>query len=75
MNATTLEVANFDWAFDEGGTMSVNMGGKTTAMSMAFYRNGDTSGWSPDGEIVCDGDTLSWQSVDQSGGFIFERES
>ncbi len=75
VEATGFEVTDFDWAFDAGGTMSINFGGRVTDMSQVFYKNGDTTGWSPDGEVICDGDALSWKSVDGSGGFVFERES
>lgn len=69
----TYVVDDFDWAFEPGGSMIVTQQGKQTDMTTAFYNNGEMSGWAPDGEMICDGDTLSWSTTDGSGGFALDR--
>lgn len=74
-NATELAVDSWAWAFDAGGSMIMTApDGTRTDLSRAFYNSGGIDGWTPNGTIICDGDTLSWSSADGFGGFVMQRQ-
>lgn len=63
-------------AFEAGGTMIVTApDGTETDLSRAFYSSGPMDLWAPNGSLTCEGDTLSWDTVDGAGGFLLNRLS
>lgn len=69
-------VTSVNLAFETGGTMIVTApDGTENDLSRAFYSSGPMDLWAPDGSLTCEGDTLSWDTVDGAGDFVLTRRS
>ncbi len=67
VNAFTLTV-------QPGGSYMASIGGVTTNMTQAYYNNSSNfAPWGPDGELQCEGDTMTWNTQDGTGMFILTR--
>jgi hypothetical protein len=67
-------VTSVNLAFETGGIMTVTApDGTQTDLTDAFYSSGPMDLWAPDGSLTCEGDTLSWDTVDGAGDFVLTR--
>lgn len=69
-------VTSVNLVFETGGTMIVTApDGTENDLSRAFYSSGPMDLWAPDGSLTCEGETLSWATVDGAGDFVLTRRS
>jgi hypothetical protein len=69
-------VNDFTLTILPGGIYTTTSNGVTTDLSKPYYETSSNfSPWSPDGELECDGDVMSWDALDGSGSFTLTRLS
>lgn len=70
----TYAVNNFTLTIQPGGSYMANAGSTTTNMTTPYYQtSSDFSPWSPNGELQCEGDTMTWNARDGTGQFVLSR--